>query len=163
MQERFHVNILKTQLKDLGITVGPWVNRFKELLYQKADPSMVVNVPAAGTDSMIKTFALGALAEKITHITPGQKFAYVTDAAFNASNRKKIVSLALDADQLFIEAAFLEEDLPVARDKCHLTARQAGILAREARARAITIFHHSPRYYGRGHLLAEEAHKAFEG
>ena len=60
---------------------------------------------------------MGALAEKIARITPGQKFAYITDAAYNETNRKKIIALALDADQLFIEAAFLEEDLPVAMDK----------------------------------------------
>jgi ribonuclease Z len=163
MQERFHVNILKNELMDLGLPLGPWVNRFKDLLYQKADPASVIEVSMPGSDAAVKTLALGLLAEKIARITPGQKFAYVTDAAYNEANREKIVALALDADQLFIEAAFLEEDLPVAMDKCHLTARQAGTLAREARVRAMTIFHHSPRYFGRGHLLAAEALEAFEG
>lgn len=162
VQERFHVNILKTRLMDLGLTVGPWVNSFKELLYQRADPSTVMRVPATGSDSEVTTYALGTLAEKIARITPGQKFAYVTDAAYSDTNREKIVNLAREADQLFIEAAFLEEDLPVAMDKYHLTARQAGTLAREARVRAMTVFHHSPRYFGRGHLLVEEALRAFE-
>jgi ribonuclease Z len=163
VQERFHVNILKTRLADLELAVGPWVNRFKEQLYRNDDPATVVKVPVSGAGARTRTFALGSLAEKIARITPGQKFAYVTDAAFNPSNRKKIVSLALEADQLFIEAAFLDEDLSVAADKYHLTARQAGTLAREARVRAMTIFHHSPRYFGRGHLLADEALRAFEG
>jgi ribonuclease Z len=163
MQERFHVNILRSELADLGLAVGPWVNRFKELLYQKADPATAIEAPATGPDTGAQSLTLGFLAEKVARITPGQKFAYVTDAAFNETNREKIVALALDADQLFIEAAFLEEDLAVAMGKCHLTARQAGALAREARVRAVTIFHHSPRYYGRGHLLAAEALKAFEG
>lgn len=163
VQERFHVNILKTQLMDLDLSVGPWVNGFKELLYQKADPATVIEIPAAGSGTAFRTFTLGTLAEKIARITPGQKFAYVTDAAYNEENQKKIIALALDADQLFIEAAFLEEDLQVATDKYHLTARQAGTLAREARVRAMTVFHHSPRYFGRGHLLAAEALKAFEG
>jgi ribonuclease Z len=163
VQERFHVNILKTQLMDLDLTVGPWVNKFKELLYQKADPATLIEASTPGTDTMTRSFTLGALSEKIARITPGQKFAYVTDAAYNEINRKKIVALALDADQLFIEAAFLEEDRPAAMDKYHLTARQAGTLAREARVRAMTVFHHSPRYIGRGHVLAAEAHKAFEG
>ena len=163
VQERFHVNILKTQLMDLKLNVGPWVNRFKELLYRKADPATVIEVPAPDSANEVRTFSLGTLAEKIARITPGQKFAYVTDAAYNETNRKKIVSLARDADQLFIEAAFLEEDLEAAKEKYHLTARQAGTLAREAGVRAVTVFHHSPRYFGRGHLLAEEALKAFEG
>jgi ribonuclease Z len=163
VQERFHVNILKTQLMDLELVVGPWVNKFKELLYQKADPAMVIEVPTPGTDTLTRTFTLGTLSDKIARITPGQKFAYVTDAVYNEINREKIVALALDADQLFIEAAFLEEDRPTAMDKYHLTARQAGTLAREARVRAMTVFHYSPRYVGRGHLLADEALRAFEG
>jgi len=163
VQERFHVNILKTQLMELNLAVGPWVNRFKELLYKKADPATVINVPAAGSTSAVTPYTLGALAGKIARITPGQKFAYVTDTLYNETNREKIVALTMDADQLFIEAAFLDEDLPVAMDKYHLTARQAGTLAREARVRAITVFHHSPRYFGRGHLLTAEALKAFEG
>jgi ribonuclease Z len=163
VQERFHVNILKTRLMELDLAVGPWVNRFKELLYQKADPATVINVPTSGPTSGVKTYTLGALAGKIARITPGQKFAYVTDAVYNETNRDKIVALALDADQLFIEAAFLDEDRPVAMDKYHLTARQAGTLAREARVRAMTVFHFSPRYFGRGHLLVAEALEAFEG
>ena len=163
VQERFHVNILKTRLMELELAVGPWVNRFKELLYQKADPTTEIKVPAIGSTSVVNSYTLGELADKIARITPGQKFAYVTDATYSKTNREKIMALALDADQLFIEAAFLDEDLPVAMEKYHLTARQAGTLAREARVRAMTVFHHSPRYFGRGHLLVAEALKAFEG
>ncbi len=163
VQERFHVNILKTKLAELGLVVGPWVGRFKELLYQQADPSTKIDVPTAQDNKTVRIFTLNALSEKIARICPGQKFAYIADAAYNRANQEKIIALAQDADQLFIEAAFLEKDRQTAVDKCHLTAYQAGTLARKARVRTMTIFHHSPRYYDQGQLLIEEARRAFEG
>ena len=94
-------------------------------------------------------------------MTPGQKFAYVSDAVFSRENQEKIVRLAQDADQLFIEAAFLEADRQTALEKYHLTAHQAGSLARMAQVGELKLFHHSPRYLGRGHLLEQEALRAF--
>ncbi len=161
--ERFHVNILKTQLTELGLSVGPWISEFKNLLYQQADPATEIAVPAAGAKSAPGIFSIGTLAGKIGRITPGQKFAYVADAVYSSANQEKIIALALDADHLFIEAAFLEKDRQTAKEKYHLTAHQAGTLARKARVRAMTIFHHSPRYYDQGHLLEQEARQAFEG
>jgi ribonuclease Z len=163
VQERFHVNILKTKLAESGLAVGPWVSRFKQLLYQEADPCTGIDVPTAAGNEAVKTFSLEDLLKKIARITPGQKFAYITDAVFNKANQEKIIALAQDADHLFIEAAFLEKDRQTAIEKYHLTAYQAGTLAHKARARALTIFHHSPRYFGQGHLLEQEARQAFEG
>jgi len=163
VEEKLHVNILKTQLTELGLKVGPWVSRFKDLLYQQADPATEFVVPATEEKNAPKIFSLGALSKKIGRITPGQKFAYIADAVYSSANQEKIIALALDADHLFIEAAFLEKDHQTAREKYHLTAHQAGTLARKARVRAMTIFHYSPRYYDQGHLLEQEARRAFEG
>ncbi len=163
VEERFHINILKTKLAELGLAVGPWVSGFKELLYQEADPSTEINVPTADDTKAVRAFSLGALSEKIARVIPGQKLAYITDAVYSNANQEKIIDLALDADQLFIEAAFLEKDRQTAIDKHHLTAYQAGTLARKARVRTMTIFHHSPRYHGQGHLLEQEARRAYEG
>ena len=162
VEERFHVNILKTELAKLGLATGPWLRDFKEQLYQKVDPATEFRVPAGTRQCEIRVFRLGALAEKIARITPGQKFAYVTDAVYCEENQRKIISLARGADHLFIEAAFLQADRATALEKYHLTAHQAGILAHKAKVRAMTVFHHSPRYLDRGHLLAQEARRAFE-
>jgi ribonuclease Z len=163
VEERFHVNILKTKLAESGLSVGPWVGKFKELIYQRADPSTEIEIPTAEDNKTVRTLTLGALSKNIARITPGQKFAYITDAAYSKSNQEKIIALARNADQLFIEAAFLEKDCQTAIDKYHLTAHQAGTLAHKARVRALTIFHHSPRYFDQGHLLEQEAQRAFEG
>ncbi|MFZ1982932.1 MAG: ribonuclease Z [Desulfatitalea sp.] len=163
LQERFHVNILKTQLEELGLSVGPWLNAFKALLFAGADPTTEVSAPSAGPEKGLRIFALEALATRIVQITRGQKIAYVSDAVYNSTNIEKIVSLALGADHLFIEAAFLDEDRDIAQSKFHLTARQAGLIARTAEVRQMTIFHHSPRYIDQAHLLEEEAQRAFKG
>ena len=67
-----------------------------------------------------------------------------------------------DSDYLFIEAAFLDEDRDMARQKYHLTAWQAGTLAKAAGVRQIIPFHFSPRYTGMGHLLEAEAERAWK-
>jgi ribonuclease Z len=163
LQERFHVNILKTKLEELGLSIGPWLNAFKALLFAGAAPSTEVCAPSARTEQRMQIFTLEALASKIVQITRGQKIAYVSDAVYSSANRDKIISLAHGADQLFIEAAFLDEDRDIAQSKFHLTARQAGLIARAAEARQMTIFHHSPRYIDQAHLLEEEARRAFRG
>jgi len=56
-------------------------------------------------------------------ITKGRKIAYVVDAAFTQSNAEAIVGLVRDADVLFIETPFLDEDAEHAAARNHLTAR----------------------------------------
>lgn len=163
IEEHFHINILSAELEAMGVTTGPWVADFKTQLYEKTDADTPVQVPPSDPQKGMQTFTLGALAEKITRITPGQRLAYVADAVYSPENRKKIIELAEGADHLYIEAAFLERDRQTAQAKYHLTAHQAGMLAREARVRNLTVFHHSPRYTDQGDLLRQEAQDAFRG
>jgi ribonuclease Z len=161
LQEQFHINILRPALDEMGLQVGPWLNRFKSLLFDQADPATAIKVAAKDRSKINCILTLGQLSEKIARITPGQKIAYVADAVYSDANEKKIVSLAQDADHLFIEAAFLDAHQDIAKAKHHLTARQAGTLARKANVREMTIFHHSPRYREQEDLLRREAHEAF--
>jgi len=63
----------------------------------------------------------------------GQKIAYAVDLAYDERNIKKILALARDADQLFIEAPFLDADSNIAAERRHLTAHQAGHIPKQAR------------------------------
>jgi ribonuclease Z len=94
-------------------------------------------------------------------ITSGRKIAYVVDCAFTEANQEKIIRLAKGADILFIEATFLDADAEAAQMRRHLTARQAGILARLAGVKRLVTLHYSPRYKGQGFRLAQEAQDAF--
>jgi ribonuclease Z len=160
IQERFHVNIDKVALHRMGLSVGPWLRELKQALFRGEDPGSGFRVPPVG-NTPAKGFLLGDLASRIAFITPGQKVTYIADAGCNEPNVQKMVSLASDSDHLFIEAAFLDEYRDMAGEKFHLTARQAGAIARKARVKQLTIFHFSPRYMGREQLLQEEAFSAF--
>ncbi len=159
LAERFHVNVMKDRLTEMGLAVGPWLARMKESLWSGAPPETPVEAPTP--DGGTRALTLGEVAEKAVRITPGQKIAYVTDAAGSPENEERILALANHADHLFIEAAFLHQDLSEAREKHHLTARQAGSLARRAGAKDLTVFHFSPRYAGREGELIAEARAAF--
>ncbi len=162
MSERFHVNIRKQALLDLGLVVGPWLTTFKEALYAGQPSDALFDVPDGGDRSGVRPFALGDLTERIARITPGQRIAYIADAVHSRSNVETMVQLAGDVDHLFIEAAFLDRDRDMAGEKRHLTAGQAGQIAGIARAKRFTLFHFSPRYQGQAHLFHEEAQKAYQ-
>jgi ribonuclease Z len=162
LNERFHVNIIKEKLHELGLTPGPWLTSFKQSLYNETDPSSAFPVKDPFSHH-VRSFILGELAEKIARITPGQKIAYITDTAYSEENIEKMVALARGANILFIEAAFLEKDKEDADRKYHLTARQAGVIAREAGVNQMIVFHHSPRYIHQPELIRKEAENAFLG
>jgi ribonuclease Z len=162
LKEHFHVNILKTRLDELGLAVGPWVGTFKKHLFNSDDPETLIEIPDNAAPHRLLKVKLGELADKIARITPGQKVTYVADALYSPENEEKIIQLARHSDQLFIEAAFLEADRNIARLKHHLTAHQAGTIARKAAVREMAIFHHSPRYLDQAQCLEAEARRAFE-
>jgi ribonuclease Z len=162
--ENFTINIIKEALREMELSVGPWLTRFKRALYEKQDPRMefLVTWEEKGKVIREKRFVLGDLAVKIGRISPGQKIAYITDIIGSPENDEKVVRLSGEADQLFIEAAFLDCDREIARKKYHLTAKEAGELAKRARVKQFTLFHFSPRYYGREADIEREALEAFQ-
>ena len=161
--ENFFINIDKQSLKDLGLPVGPWLTRFKGDLLDKRNMGDLFVVPweQGGRIVKEKAFILGELAQRIARISPGQKIAYISDIAGRPENLEKAEKLIRQADSLYIEAAFLDRDRDIAEKKRHLTAKQAGTLARKAGVKRLTLFHFSPRYAGMGHELEKEAMEAF--
>ncbi len=159
IREQFHVNIIKERVVALGLDVGPWLREFKQALFDGQDPDSTYEVRLGKGET--RRFVLRELAEQIAMISPGQKITYITDVLFSEPNAEKIIGLAENSDHLFIEAAFLEKERETAKEKCHLTARQAGQLAAGARVKQFTPFHFSPRYMGMPHLLQKEAEEAY--
>jgi ribonuclease Z len=101
--------------------------------------------------------------EDVLRIGPGQAVAYVTDAAATLENVESIIALARGADQLFIEAVFLERERALAQATRHLTAADAGRIARSAGAKHLQVFHHSARYIDDPEALRREAFAAYRG
>lgn len=161
LKERFHINIIKPALTELGLIPGPWLKRFKKYLFLERPPDTVFEVSAQYTQPSSRPFSLGELADRIVRITAGQKIAYITDVGFTSENIARIKTLAEGVDHLFIEAAFLDEDRGIASEKYHLTARQAGYLAAVCGVERLTVFHFSPRYTDRYDSIYKEANTAF--
>jgi ribonuclease Z len=161
--EEFSVNVDKEALKGLGLPVGPWLTSFKKAMAEKKDPGHAFSVVWEEEGKIVRerTFALGELAEKIARISPGQKVTYLTDLSGSPENLEKAVELARDADHLFVEAAFLDRDRETAKAKCHLTAKEAGTLARKAKVKQMTLFHFSPSYSELEEEIRKEAMEAF--
>lgn len=157
IEERFHINIIKERLTDLGLEIGPWLREFKQALFNHKEPDSKFEVKFGRGNIRKKEFILGDLTNRIVTITPGQKITYITDMLYCKPNIKKAVEFAKDADHLFIEAAFLEKDKDIAEKKFHLTAKNAGTIAGMAGVKQFTLFHFSPRYSGMEDLFQEEA------
>jgi ribonuclease Z len=150
IQEKFKINIKKNELESMGLTPGPWIQALKKALYANRDLDHVIELSK-------KRFSFKELADRLTIISKGQKIAYIADTAFTESNCKKIMMLANEADHLFIESAFLDQDKSHAERKFHLTAKQAGKIAALSGAKRFTLFHFSPRYDDHTELFYKEA------
>lgn len=164
LQEQFHINVNKEKLRAAGLPVGSWLKDVKQHLWQgRPDDFRFAATLYFEHRREEREFRLGDLRERFLTITRGQKLAYVVDVRYDAHNEAKIVELARGADIFYCEAPYLEADAEKARERYHLTAKQAGLLARKAGVRHLAVFHFSPRYMGQGHLLIREAMEAFEG
>jgi ribonuclease Z len=152
-EEKLHVNVWKNRLLEMGLAVGPWLNELKRAVAEGAPD----DTPVQAHDRVL---SLGELKAQVLRLLPGQKVCYVTDVVYGEHNARRIAALAADADLLFIECVFLEQDAEHAARKYHLTARQAGLLAREARAKQVVPFHFSPRYAEREAELRAELERA---
>lgn len=159
LEEKQHINIWKTKLAELGLATGPWLAQLKAAVMK--DWPGDTPITAVTTTNERREFKLQDLSASIIAITPGQKIVYVVDAGFTEENNRRIIRLAENADLLFIEATFLQEELAHAKKKYHLTAQQAGWLAKQARVQRLIPFHFSSKYAGREQTLIDEALAAF--
>jgi ribonuclease Z len=164
LEERFHINVNKQKLHDSGLPVGGWLKDVKQYLWEgKPEEFRFTAVLFDEHRRMEREFVLGDFARQFLTITRGQKLAYVVDTRYDQDNEARIVALAKHADLFYCESPYLDIDAEKARDRYHLTARQAGIMARKAEVRDLVVFHFSPRYTGQGEVIEQEAIEAFRG
>ncbi len=161
LKETEHLSVDKDRLVRLGLQPGAWLNDLK-MAVRRCEPRDRP-IEALAEDGTAKKYGCGDLADEVLFRTPGQKIAYLCDIRYSERNLARAVELAGGASLLVCEAAFLHEDEALARERSHLTARQAGELARAAGVERLAPFHFSPRYKGRERELFDEVAEAFEG
>ena len=116
----------------------------RRILPELAD-SLGVSGPAIGELQRVGSIDVDGRTvhlEEVSRHRPGQVFASVMDTAWCDG----AVDLAAGADLLLCEATFLASEAAMAERYGHLTAAQAGRLAREGGVRRLVLTHFSRRY-----------------
>ena len=161
LEEKNHVNICKDRLEKMCYRSGPWLNELKKYVCEGKSDEYLLEVPSMAKGSQKKT--LGHLKEELVLISPGQKISYVVDTVYNDANKNRIIALVRGSDILFCESPFLAEEEARGQERCHLTSRQAGIIAREAEVKKLNVFHFSGRHTFHTEQIIQEAEEAFMG
>jgi ribonuclease Z len=164
VEEKARVKVAKDRLAALGVSTGRWLYELKHAVLTGAPGTTPLEVQwrdRQGEHSM--TREVRELQHLILEVTPGQRIGYVTDLRYTERNVEALTQLLAGVDVLFIETVFLDEDADHAARKNHLTARQAGKIARVVGAKSVVPFHFSPRYENRAAELVAEMTAAWSG
>ena len=152
LEEECHININKEMLTNMGLPVGSWLSELKEAIRGNKFNAVIT---VEGRDLSFSDL------REVVDISHGQKLSYVVDALGSEENIKKTVELVKGSDLLYIETYFLESDKEKARERYHLTAREAGRIAREAGVGRMETLHFSLRYLDDPEALLREAEDEF--
>jgi ribonuclease Z len=164
LSEKNRLNVRADQLAQMGVPAGRWLNQLKDAVRAGVPGDTAIRIEwKEGTELRQTSFSVGELRERLLVETRGQKIAYVVDTLFNRYNLQRIVALVSGADIFFCESLFLDADRHEASKRYHLTARQAGTLARTADVARLETFHFSPRYERDPAPLRAEAQAVFRG
>ncbi|MFE9429515.1 ribonuclease Z [Streptomyces sp. NPDC006640] len=101
----------------------------------------------------------GVSLDDVSEVRRGQRFAFVMDTRLCEG----VDALAEDCDLLVIESTFLDGDHQLASDHGHLTAGQAGRVAKEAGVRHLVLTHFSQRYSDPAAFEHEARAAGFDG
>src|SRR5215471_788603 len=162
IEEKAQVKVNKDQLLALGLGAGAWLHKLKHAVLAGAPEDTPIRMQWRDRLGIHdETRRVGELHPLILDVVPGRSVGYVTDLRYTDPNVDTLAELLAGADLLFIESVFLDEDSDHAARKNHLTARQAGRIARRIGAGAVVPFHFSPRYAGRDAELIAEVRSAW--
>ena len=163
LAEKSHLNVDTSVLERERLQPGRWIDALKQAIRTGAPDDQPLTA-LMREDGVVREqpTSIGRLRELVIE-SRGQKIGYVVDTLYSPGNQRRIVELVREADLFYCESPFLEEDVDQATKRYHLTARQAGLLGREAGVRRLEVFHFSPRYEGRADQIYAEARASFVG
>jgi ribonuclease Z len=149
---------LSIETQVLDHTVEAWGWRIQEPDSWSLDPASLaaagVSGPQVGEllrEGRLTTAAGQVRIEDVAERRRGQSMAFIMDTRWCDG----AVALARGVDLLVCEATFLSADADLAHEYGHLTADQAGRLAKEAGAGRLVMSHFSQRYRGDEEHLEE--------
>lgn len=164
VDETAQVRVATDRLRRMGLSTGPWLRTLKQAVLAGAPDDAAIDLAwcdAGGEHAERRT--VGELWPLVLDTVPGRRIGYVTDLRYTEDNLRALDALLAGVDLLHIECVFAEAERDQARRKNHLTAAQAGAIARRLGARRVVPFHFSPRYRGEEDRLREQLHDAWGG
>ena len=156
VEEGLHAVPDPVALQERGLRPGPWISHLRQLIAQGSPDSAELRLPQG-------VHTLGELRGVLRRVEPGKRVVWAVDLAYTENNRAALRTIARRAELLYMEAAFLHREVARAERSHHLSAKQAGELARSLQVKRLVPIHISPRHH---HCLEEvraEAMRAFRG
>ena len=164
LEEKAQMRVAVDRIAAMGLTTGPWLRALKQaVLAGVGDDTPLALAWRDRAGEHVASRRVGELKPLVLDTIPGRRVGYVTDLRCTPDNVAQLERLLADCDLLHIESVFADADRDQAQRKNHLTARQAGEIARRLRAKRVVPFHHSPRYRGREADLRAEVEAAWKG
>ena len=88
----------------------------------------------------------------------GRKFSFVTDTLYLPSISQEVRG----SDLLICEGMFSDDCADQAKEKKHMTSRQAATIARDSNSKRMAMIHYSPRYTDKElPVLLEQAREVY--
>ncbi len=145
---QYHVDV--ERLQKLALPAGPWINDLKQAMARDDGAAKITVAPGL-------TKTAGDLGREILIGPTERSFGYLTDLAFHDDNRQRAQKLFQGVTVLACETSFLLQDEVRARQRLHLTTRDAAQIAAEAGAQELRPFHVSRVYKDRAESVTTEA------
>lgn len=98
------------------------------------------------------------IAKDLTYEEGNKKVSFVLDTSANS----KIANFVQDSDLLIIESSYADELKEMAKEYKHLTAKQAGEIAKKSKSKKLLLTHISQRYDKNPKKILDEAKKIFK-
>ena len=157
IDEKAQVRVAVDRIAAMGLATGAWLRTLKHAVLAGAPNDTPIDLAWRDRGGEhVDRRSVGELRPLVLDTVPGRRIGYVTDLRFTAANVEQLARLLDRVDLLHIEAVFLDRDRDQALRKNHLTARQAGEIARRLGAKKVVPFHFSPRYRGDEAALRDE-------
>lgn len=97
-------------------------------------------------------------AKDLTYSDESKKISFILDSSFN----DKMISFVKDSDILITESSFTSDLQDLAKEYGHLTAKQAGEIAKKSKSKELILTHISSRYDKNPKIVLDDAKKIFK-
>ncbi|MFW7380047.1 MAG: hypothetical protein ACOH5I_14635 [Oligoflexus sp.] len=149
-----HSKINSQRLDQLGLNPGPWVS---DLQAKVANDELTGHMQVDGL-----SLPVIVLAKELVVKGEAFRFTYLTDISYDRNNLRSLKSAFSKTSCLLSECSFLDEDWQRAKEKAHLTTRQAALIACYLEAESLEVFHISNIYSQRLAEVVDEAQGFFQ-